>query len=125
MYIISNIYNLLWALLPHLGVLSTFMRAYEKSRRAAQVGMKQDDKQILGDLCDIYYHNRDLRLFLELLAVSSGVASALSVMALFDEVKKLEKSKVLPPCILPGLSENFANNNCSQKKDHQQGRDSI
>ena len=85
-YIICNIYNLLWALLPHLGVLSTFMRAYEKSRRAAQVGMKQDDKQILGDLYDIYYHNRDLRLFLELLAVSSGVAPALSVMALFDGV---------------------------------------
>ena len=122
MFIICNIYNLLWALFPHLGTLSTFMKAYKKSRME---GKKQNDKKILGDLYYLYYHNRDLRLFLELLAVSSGVASALSVMALFDEVKKLEKSKVLPPCILPGLSENFANNNCSQKKDHQQGRDSI
>ena len=98
------------------------MKAYKKSRME---GKKQNDKKILGDLYDLYYHNRDLRLFLELLAVSSGVASALSVMALFDEVKKLEKSKVLTPCILPGISENFANNNCSQKKDRQQGRDSI
>ena len=42
---------------------------------------------MLGDLYDIYYDNRDLRLLLELLATSSGVAPAIAIMTLFDKVK--------------------------------------
>ena len=42
---------------------------------------------MLGDLYDIYYDNRDLRLLLELLATSSGVAPAIAIMTLFDKVR--------------------------------------
>ena len=41
---------------------------------------------MLGDLYDIYYDNRDLRLLLELLATSSGVAPAIAIITLFDKV---------------------------------------
>ena len=41
---------------------------------------------MLGDLYDIYYDNRDLRLLLELLATSSGVAPAICLFSIFDKV---------------------------------------
>ena len=89
-YILTNIYNILWALLPCLGKLSTVMRAYKKSKREQRgANGKEDDEEILGDLYGIYYKNRDLKLFLELLAMGSGVAPAISVMTLFDSVKRL------------------------------------
>ena len=65
------------------------MRVYKKSLREAarKDEEKPVDEKILGDLYEIYYRNRDLKLFLELLAMSSGVAPAISVMALFDSVR--------------------------------------
>ena len=50
---------------------------------------KPDDSKILGDLYEIYYRNRDLKLFLELLAMGSGVAPSIAVMTLFDSVSIL------------------------------------
>jgi hypothetical protein len=44
--------------------------------------------QILGELYHIYYNNRDLRLLLDLLATSSGIAPAIAIMTLFDKVAK-------------------------------------
>ena len=65
------------------------MRIYKKSKREAaqKDNEKPLDEKILGDLYEIYYNNRDLKLFLELLAMSSGVAPAISVMAMFDSVR--------------------------------------
>ena len=40
----------------------------------------------MGDLYEIYYNNRDLRLLLDLLASSSGIATALAIMTSFDKV---------------------------------------
>ncbi len=42
---------------------------------------------MLGELYHIYYNNRDLRLLLDLLATSSGIAPAIAIMTLFDKVK--------------------------------------
>ena len=42
------------------------------------------DEDLLGDLQTLYYNNRDLKLLLDLLAESSGVATSLRVLALFD-----------------------------------------
>ena len=66
---------------------------------------KNTDKENLGELWDIYYNNRfvkgkklklyvlilkllirDLRLLLDLLATSSGIAPAIAIMTLFDRV---------------------------------------
>ena len=90
-YILTNIYNMLWVLLPWFGKLSSVMRVYKKSKRefAKKDNEKPDDSKILGDLYHIYYKNRDLKLFLELLAMGSGVAPAISFMTLFDSVRRL------------------------------------
>ena len=45
--------------------------------------------QILGELYHIYYNNRDLRLLLNLLATSSGIAPAIAIMTLFDKVMQI------------------------------------
>ena len=50
-------------------------------------GEGKSDKELMGDLYDIYYNNVDLRLLLELLTTSSGVAPAIAMMTLFDKVK--------------------------------------
>ena len=42
------------------------------------------DKEILGDLYDLYYNNRDLKLLLDLLAEGSGIAPCLRLLCLFD-----------------------------------------
>ena len=92
-YILTNIYNILWVLLPWFGKLSSVMKVYKnRLRKAAQKDEEKPvDKKILGDLYEIYYTNRDLKLFLELLAMGSGVAPAISVMAIFDSVRRLDK----------------------------------
>ena len=99
-YILTNIYNILWVLLPWFGKLSKVMRIYKKSKREAaqKDNEKPLDEKILGDLYEIYYNNRDAKLFLELLAMSSGVAPAISVMAMFDSVRKLEKLQKIYAC---------------------------
>ena len=43
------------------------------------------DRELLGDLYDIYYNNRDLKLLLDLLAQSSGIAPSIRIMTLFDK----------------------------------------
>ena len=90
-YILTNIYNILWVVLPWFGKLSSVMRVYKKNKRAAarKENEKPDDSKILGDLYEIYYRNRDLKLFLELLAMGSGVAPSIAVMTLFDSVSIL------------------------------------
>ena len=54
--------------------------------------MKKADKgttkrEAMGDIYDIYYNNKDMKLLLDLLATSSGVAPALAVLTILDKVK--------------------------------------
>ena len=86
LYLSCNIYNLVWLTYPKCGKLGKLMMIYKENMRSREDGSKSD-RELLGDLYDIYYNNRDLRLLLDLLATSSGVAPAISVMTLFDEVK--------------------------------------
>ena len=44
----------------------------------------------MGELSRIYYDNWDLELLLNLLATGSGVAPALAIIALFDQVSGLD-----------------------------------
>ena len=92
-FILTNIYNILWVLVPWFGKLNSVMRAYKKSKREASKNdnEKPVDEKILGDLYYIYYKNRDLKLFLELLAMGSGVAPAISFMTLYDSVRRLKQ----------------------------------
>ena len=86
LYILCNIYNLLWLLFPCFGNLSRAMEAYRHNIKEREKGSGMSDSEVLGDLYDIYYNNRDLRLLLDLLATSSGVAPAIAIMTLFDKV---------------------------------------
>ena len=87
------------------------MRVYKKNKRkeaAQKDNEKPVDAKILGDLYEIYYQNRDAKLFLELLAMSSGVAPAISVMAMFDSVRK-QTLKNICYCSLNHLNQEFRN----------------
>eukprot|EP00092_Neocalanus_flemingeri_P026006 GFUD01028186.1.p1 GENE.GFUD01028186.1~~GFUD01028186.1.p1 ORF type:complete len:488 (+),score=99.87 GFUD01028186.1:471-1934(+) len=83
-YIMCNIYNLMWLTLPCFGKLSRLMTTYKRNMRDL-AGEGKTDKELMGDLYDIYYNNIDLRLLLELLTTSSGVAPAIAMMTLFDK----------------------------------------
>ena len=48
------------------------------------------EAEVVGELQELYYNNRDVRLMLELLATSSGVAPAIAIMTLFDKVRGKE-----------------------------------
>ena len=85
-YILCNIFNFLWLVLPCFGKLSRVMSAYRHNMREICEDPKKSDREILGDLYDIYYNNRDLRMLLDLLATSSGVAPAIAIMTMFDKV---------------------------------------
>ena len=91
LYILCNIYNLQWLLFPCFGKLSRVMAAYKYNIKEREKGSGKSDEEILGDLYDIYYNNRDLRLLLDLLATSSGVAPAIAIMTLFDKVRRTLK----------------------------------
>jgi len=83
-YMLLNLYNLLWLTCPCLGKLSRLMRTYRSNmRECAEDGIS--DRQMLGEVYDIYYTNRDMRLLLDLLATSSGVAPAIAIMMVFDK----------------------------------------
>jgi len=85
MYILCNFYNIMWLLFPCFGRLSRVMDTYRHNMRARGANEGKHDKEILGDLWEIYYNNRDLRLLLDLLATSSGIAPAIAIMTLFDK----------------------------------------
>eukprot|EP00095_Tigriopus_kingsejongensis_P004020 maker-scaffold5_size1054832-snap-gene-1.15 protein:Tk04020 transcript:maker-scaffold5_size1054832-snap-gene-1.15-mRNA-1 annotation:"leucine-rich repeat-containing protein 8e" len=89
LYLFCCFYNILWIIFPQLGVLSRVMNAYRSDMRqkadAKVDGVQISDRQLMGDLYDIYYNNSDLKLLLDLLAQSSGVAIAIRIMTLFDK----------------------------------------
>ena len=58
----------------------------EKDNTGEENKDKITDEDLLGDLWDIYYNNRDVKLLLELLVCTSGIAPAISILCLFDKV---------------------------------------
>jgi len=84
LYMVLNTYNLFWLLFPCFGKLSRLMSSYRSMMRAG-ADPKLSDEEVLGELYSIYYDNRDLRLLLDLLATSSGVAPAIAIMTIFDK----------------------------------------
>ena len=76
LYVVLAIYNVLWLSLSRLGKLSTVMRRYRTYLRKTEQTLVTD-QNMLGNLWDIYYNNKDLKLLLNLLAESSGLATSL------------------------------------------------
>ena len=63
------------------------MSTYKANMREKAGDSKKTDKELLGDLYDIYYNNHDLKLLLDLLATSSGVSPAIAIITLLDKVR--------------------------------------
>ena len=76
-YTLCNTYNLLWLLAPCFGSFSRLMNSYIKIKAEKDAGKGVED---------IYNNNLDLRLLLDLLAHSSGIPTAISVLILLDQV---------------------------------------
>ena len=81
MFLFSTFFTLCWLVCPWWGVLAQFMSDYEKLLRrvaekvdGAEISVKHDREGLLGELNDIYYDNSDLRLLLDLLAATTGLA---------------------------------------------------
>jgi len=83
-YLFANFYNFFWLTIPCIGKLSKVMRNYKHNLIEGNTEGKSE-ALVLGDLYQIYYDNRDLRLLLDLLSASSGIAPAISIMTLFDK----------------------------------------
>ena len=79
MFLLTTFFTLMYLLCPCGGELASFMRGYKsKLKSAAKMeGGETSSKELLGELHEIYYENRDLRLMLDLLAKSSGLAPPL------------------------------------------------
>eukprot|EP00095_Tigriopus_kingsejongensis_P004023 maker-scaffold5_size1054832-snap-gene-1.14 protein:Tk04023 transcript:maker-scaffold5_size1054832-snap-gene-1.14-mRNA-1 annotation:"leucine-rich repeat-containing protein 8d-like" len=93
-YLLCCLYNILWLSIPQMGALSGLMYKYKKRlKRKARIDKAESipdkgsifDRHALGELHNIYYNNRDLKLLLDLLAQTSGVAPAIRILALFDK----------------------------------------
>lgn len=79
LYIIANIYNLFWILSPNNSKFYKIMKNYRES-----LGKGSQFKQ--GKRIDeLYFHDSDLRLLLNLLAINLGIGAAISAISLFDK----------------------------------------
>lgn len=79
LYIIANIYNLFWILSPKNSKFYKIMKNYREA-----LGKGSHFKQ--GKRIDeLYFHNLDLRLLLNLLTTNFGVGAAISALCLFDK----------------------------------------
>ncbi|XP_023321500.1 uncharacterized protein LOC111696181 [Eurytemora carolleeae] len=88
LYLVSTFSTIAWLLCPFWGKLARMMRAYSYELRVAAAAEGKDNptaKILMGEMYQIYYNNRDLRLLLDLLAATSGLAPCLRVMALLDK----------------------------------------
>ena len=78
-YVLVTMFTMAYLLCPCGGELAGFMRRYRnKLRSAAKMDSGDTSSEtLLGELHEIYYNDRDLRLLLDLLAKSSGLAPPL------------------------------------------------
>jgi hypothetical protein len=64
------------------------MRNYSNELQSAAIAKGSENtkaKALMGELYEIYYENRDLRLLLDLLAATSGLAPPLRCIDIYTE----------------------------------------
>ena len=86
-YLLTTFTTIIWLLCPCGGKLANFMTSYRSQLESAAIaeGTDTSSRALLGEIHDIYYENRDLKLLLDLLSVTSGLAPPLRVLALLDK----------------------------------------
>ncbi|XP_023321475.1 uncharacterized protein LOC111696157 [Eurytemora carolleeae] len=98
LYLLSTFSTIAWLLCPCWGKLARMMRAYSYELKAAAVAEGKENTSariLMGEMYEIYYNNRDLRLLLDLLAATSGLAPCLRVMALLDKSFRVECQPII------------------------------
>ena len=86
-YLICTVYNLMWLLIPNMSPLSRVMKRYKQhvlQKATREVTHSFTEAELLGELYHVYYNNRDLKLLLNLLTCSSGIAPSIRILSLFD-----------------------------------------
>ena len=86
-YLACVAYGLFWIWFPYFrpGSLSCLLRRLKKEMKPLT-----KDRPTLFDMKDMYFRNADVRMFIDLLATSCGVAPSIKLLGLFDaEFKKL------------------------------------
>ena len=88
-YIFCCAYNLAWLFFPCFGSLSSVMKKYKTQFKKSRADTRISDQELLGDLYDLYYNNKDLKLLLDLLAASSGtfITKRVRVGSIFKKLK--------------------------------------
>ena len=78
-YLLTTFITIMWLLCPSGGKLASFMTSYKDQLETTAIaeGGDTSSRVLLGELHDIYYGNRDLRLLLDLLSATSGLAPSL------------------------------------------------
>ena len=87
LYLACDAYALFWIWFPYFrpGSLSCLLRRLKKEMEPLT-----KDRATLFDMKDMYFRNADIRMFIDLLATSCGVAPSIKLLGLFDaEFKKL------------------------------------
>ena len=82
-YLVCTVYNLMWLIIPNMSPLSRVMARY-RSHVTLKGDSPTDAAAALGELYHVYYNNRDLKLLLNLLTCSSGLAPSIRILSLFD-----------------------------------------
>ena len=79
LYLLTTFITIIWLICPSHGKLSSFMSSYRSQLEtmARSKGGDTSSKALLGELHEIYYENRDLKLLLDLLSITSGLSPAL------------------------------------------------
>ena len=108
-YLVTTFLTILWLICPCGGKLARFMRSYRSQLKTAALTQGVEDtssQALLGETHQIYYENRDLRLLLDLLSITSGLSPPLRVLALLDKdfckqsrpiILSLDREKTLMP----------------------------
>jgi len=84
LYILSCSFVLVWLLAPSCGSLSNIMEKFESNFENLKEELDQNEFQV-GGLYSVYYHNKDTKLLLDLLAASSGIGPCLKLLCFFDK----------------------------------------
>jgi len=84
LYLSCCIFNILWMFIPQFGSLSGAMQKIKQEYCKTRSTTDLSDRELLGDLYDLYYNSRDMKLLLDLLAATSGIAPCLKLLCMFD-----------------------------------------
>ena len=84
LFLAISFYVLIWMFSSKFGSLSGIMSNHETFFKSLDPS-ETETMKISGSIYDLYYKNKDLKLLLDLLGATSGIAPCLKLLCLFDK----------------------------------------